>query len=382
MLLLIVGCLFIAGLVADIVGRKTGIPRVTLLLIFGVVAGPAGADIFPPISEELFQLICNLALAFVSFLLGENFDRDILRSLGKSILILSGVIAVTTWLLVSVVCVAFGIPIIVSLLLGAIATATDPIATRDVVKHHVNQGEFTKQLIGVVSIDDAWGIIIFSIVIAAIRLLDGGALIDPLLRCLWEIGGAVVLGIILGIPMVFLTGRIEPGEPTLVEALGFILICAGAALYLQISMLLAAMVMGAITVNFARHHNRPFQAIEGIEWPLLVGFFFLTGATLSIENFAVVISFVLIYCFARVLARIIGGELGGRAIKASKTVYHWYGPALLPQAGVALGMALVAHNTYPLTADLVLPIIVIATIIFEILGPLATKTALDRTAKT
>ena len=378
-LLLAIGTLFLVGLIADLVGRKTGVPRVTLLLIFGILAGPTGFDAFPTISDRAFELTCDITLAFVAFLLGATFNRRAIKQLGSKVLILSAIVTLMSALVVALVAIAFGLPIIVALVLGAIATATDPIATRDVTKTHPNQGPFTKQLLGVVAIDDAWGIIAFSLVLATAQVFAGQDAIEPILHCFIEIGGSILLGLVLGIPMAFLTGRIEQGEPTLIEALGFVLICAGVSEYLGFSMLLSAMTMGAITANFASHHNRPFQAIEGIEWPLLIGFFFLTGATLRIDNFNSVAMLVGIYVASRIAGRIAGGLFGALIIKESALHGRWLGAALLPQAGVALGMALVAHNNFPELGETILPGIVLSTVIFELIGPLITRRALDST---
>ena len=379
--LITVGCLFFIGLVADLIGRKSGVPRVSLLLLFGILAGPTGFDIFPEISERTFHVTCNVTLAFVAFLLGATFERRTIKTLGAKILLLSGVITLVTATVVALLAIMVGIPVIIALVLAAIATATDPIATRDVIKSHPNQGQFPKHLLGIVAIDDAWGIIAFSIVMATAQLILGDNFVEPLMQCLWEIGGSIILGVLLGLPMAFLTGRIATGEPTLIEALGFVMVCAGLSEYFHLSMLLSAMTMGAITVNFAHHHNRPFQAIEGIEWPLLISFFFLTGATLEPSGLGSVAIVVAIYLFARIIGRYIGGRLGAKLVGETSEFGQWYGIALLPQAGVALGMGLVAHNAFPQVGEIILPSVVLATVIFELIGPFGLRRALGRTKR-
>ncbi|MBE0575576.1 MAG: hypothetical protein IH613_06730 [Desulfuromonadales bacterium] len=96
---------------------------------------------------------------------------------------------------------------------------------------------------------------------------------------IWGVGGAIILGILMGMPMANLSGRVRPGEPTLVEALGFVFLCAGISFWMEVSFLLSSMVMGVVVVNLAKHHARPFNAIEGIEWPFLTLFFVLSGAS-------------------------------------------------------------------------------------------------------
>jgi Kef-type K+ transport system membrane component KefB len=230
----------------------------------------------------------------------------------------------------------------------------------------------------IVAIDDAWGLIVFSIAFALALILLGGDGAGVVAHALWEVGGALLLGVMLGVPMAYLTGRIEPGEPSLYEALGLVFLCGGLALWLDVSFLLASMTLGATVANLAHHHTRPFRAIEGIEWPFVVLFFVLAGASLEVETLAAASGWLLAYVLLRVLGRVAGGFLGGSLPPAEAVVRRWMGLSLLPQAGIALGMALVASERLPEVGEAILPVVVASTVLFELLGPLATRFALER----
>jgi Kef-type K+ transport system membrane component KefB len=144
----------------------------------------------------------------------------------------------------------------------------------------------------------------------------------------------------------------------------------------NLSFLLAAMTMGAVVENRARHHNRPFHAIEGIEWPFMTVFFVLAGASLDLEVLSDAGGLLGAYVVLRILGRLAGGWIGGSFSQQDHFARRWIGLALLPQAGVALGMALVAAQRFPEIGEGILPVVVAATAIFEVLGPVATRAAL------
>jgi Kef-type K+ transport system membrane component KefB len=206
----------------------------------------------------------------------------------------------------------------------------------------------------------------------------GGYLV-PIIDALYEILGAILLGGIIGLPAAFLTGRLKPGQPMLTEALGLVFVCGGLALWLDVSFLIAAMTMGAIIANLAKHHDYPFHEIENIEWPFLVIFFLLAGASLEIGLLSELGFIGSIYLLARIGGKLFGTWAGSVASNAGKEVRHWMGFAMMPQAGVAIGMALLTANRFPEHEQTILAIVIGSTVFFELLGPLFTRMALKHT---
>ena len=378
-ILITFGGLFLLGLVADLLGRHTPLPRVTLLLLAGFVIGPSVLDWLPPSTERWFPVLTNIALAMIGFLLGQNLTLNHLRELGAKVLAMSIGEVVMTSLLVFVVLGLFGVPLEIALLLAGIAPATAPAATVDVVREYRAKGKLTDSLLDIVAIDDAWGLLIFSLLLALADVLFGqGAAGSALASGFWELGGALLLGLVLGVPMAFMTGRICPGEPTQAEALGLVLLCAGLAVWLEVSYILAAMVMGMVVANLSQHHERPFTAIEGIEWPCLILFFLLAGASLHVTALTQAGWLAAGYIGLRCLGKVVGPRLGGMLTGADVMTRRWIGFMLLPQAGVAIGMALLAGQHFPQLKNTILPVILGSTVVFELVGPVMTRFGLQR----
>lgn len=370
------GGLFLVGLMADLAGRFTPLPRVTLLLLAGFVIGPSVLDWLPGFTHQWFPVLTDIALAMIGFLLGQNMTLERLRELGKSVLAMSIGEVFLTALLVFTVLIILGVPLDVALLLAGVAPATAPAATLDVVREYEAKGKFTDTLLGIVAIDDAWGLLIFSLLLAVAQAINGDGVMVTLQAGIYDVGGAIILGFLLGLPMAYLTGRIKRGEPSQAEALGLVLLCAGIAEWLGVSYILSAMMLGAVVANLAKHHDQPFRVIEGIEWPFLILFFLLAGAALHINMLAEVGLIGAAYIGLRIAGLTIGSWLGGRLCGVEPLVSRWMGMALLPQAGVAIGMALLASQRFPEIGDIILPIVLGSTVFFELIGPITTRWAL------
>lgn len=377
-LLITLGGLFLLGLITDLLGRHTPLPRVTLLIVFGFAIGPSGLAWLPDPTGDWLPAVADMALVMVGFLLGETFTLARLREHGRVILTTSIAKVLVTFGFVGLGLWAAGFPPEIALILASIAPATAPAATTDVVHELRAEGSFTTSLLGIVAIDDAWGLILFSLVLASAEVLAGVGGADAIGLGLREVVGGLVLGFAVGVPAAFVTGRIARGEPTLAEALGIVFLCGGLALWFEVSFLLASMALGATVANLARHHSRPFRAIEGIEWPFLILFFVLAGASIETELIIDIAAIVLVYLLLRTLGTFLGTWLGARVSGAEASIRRWMGLALLPQAGVALGMALVVSQRIPGLDHLVLNTIVASTAILEVVGPVLTRLALRK----
>jgi Kef-type K+ transport system membrane component KefB len=375
--LLTLGVLFLLGLVTDALGRRTPLPRVTLLLIFGFLIGPSAFDLLPALGAKWFHVIADIALVMVGFLLGGKLTIPSMRRHGRLVLWISIASVVATAAVMLVGLLLIGVRLDIALLLAGIAPATAPAATADVVHEVRAHGRFSRTLLGIVAVDDAWGLILFSLMLTGAHGCgEQGSNAVSLMAGAWELGGALLLGIGLGIPMAYLTGRIQAGEPTLVEALGLVFLCGGIAIWLDVSFILASMVLGGVVANLGRHHTRPFHAIEGIEWPFMILFFVLAGASLHVDALYHVGLIGSAYVILRVIGRFLGAWMGGVISRAGPLVRRWMGMALMPQAGVALGMALVATERCPNVGDIILTVIIAATVVFELIGPVLTRIAL------
>ncbi len=377
--LLALGGILLLGMATDVLGQRSFLPRVTLMLLFGMLIGPGVLDLVPAVIADRFELIASMALLMVGFLLGGRLTVANLRQSGVEILSISIAAVIVTTVIVFLGLYLVGVPLDIAILLGCIASATAPAATVDIVMESGYQGRFADLLLSVVALDDVWGLIIFSIglaLVAALAGIDGHT--SPLLSATRDIGGAALLGLLIGLPAAYLTGRVRPGQPMLTEALGLVFVCGGLAVWLDVSFLIASMVMGSVVANLARHHDYPFHAIEDIEWPFMVIFFVLAGASLEFSTLWDIGLIGIVYVVSRIAGKILGAGFGGRCSRAQGITCRWIGVALLPQAGVAMGMALVATSLLPEYRQVVLSVVISTTVLFELIGPPLTRLALRR----
>lgn len=381
--LLALGGILLLGLATDLLGKRTALPRITLLLIFGILIGEEGLDLIPNVFSERFEIIADMALLIVGFLLGGMLTKETLQQSGRQILAISVTGALITAAFVTLGLLLIGTPIEIALILGCIASATAPAATYDTVLENAHKSRFSRLLLAIVALDDAWGLIIFSFSLTIVAILTTQNNSDSILvASIYEIGGAILLGVFIGLPSAYLTGRIKQGQPMLTEALGVVFLCGGIALWLDVSFLIASMALGATIANLAKHHEYPFHAIEGVEWPLMAIFFVLAGASLNISMLNEIGLIGVAFIVLRILGKVFGSRIGAKISECPPTTQRWIGPALLPQAGAALGMALVAANQMPEYKQTLLTIVVSTTIFFEIVGPIFTRLAIKKTANT
>ena len=377
--LLTIGGILLLGLFVSAIASRTFLPRVTLLLIFGVLIGGEVLNVIPRVFSDRFEIIADMTLLMVGFLLGGKLTFKSMRETAGEVLWISITAALITAVIVCLCLYWAGVSLEVSILLACIASATAPAAILDVVDELKAKGRFSRLLLSIVAFDDIWALILFGIGLALVKSLNGDAGDSGfVLMAIWEIGGAILLGLLIGLPASYMTGRVKKGQPMLTEALGIVFVCGGLAIWMGVSYLIAAMVMGAVITNLARHHDYPFHAIEGIEWPFMVIFFVLAGASLELSALNEIGLVGLVYIASRSIGKLLGAWLGCRACLADATTRNWMGVALLPQAGVAVGMALVASNQFPEYRQLLLPVVISATVVFEIVGPVFTRLAIQQ----
>jgi len=252
-----------------------------------------------------------------------------------------------------------------------------------VVRESGAKGNFTDTLLGVVALDDAWCLIIFAVSLAVARGLTDSAgggfhLSAAFARSLLEIGGALGLGTSLALIFTLLSRHIRTSGDLLIYTLGFILLNTGLAIYFHLSVLLASMFLGMVVVNLSKTSFRFFDVVRTVDSPLYLAFFVLAGASLEIHVLTKLGLLSLSYFIFRVLGKVGGASLGGWISKAATPVKKYLGFGLVPQAGVALGVALITKAEFPLIGGMIFTTIVTTTILYEIVGPFFTRWALHK----
>ena len=379
--LLAIGFVLALSILCDAAARRLGLPRVTILVLAGVVIAVvvrlvSGYEV-RTLTAGIAEPLIDVALVMVAFLLGGDLTTERWRRTGRAVFGLSLGVTAASGLVVGGGLLWLGYPAAIALPLAAMAVATDPAAVQDVISEVGGGGRPGEVLRGVVAIDDAWGIIAFGIALAVLGWLADADGWQALLQAGWELGGSVLLGLAIGVPAAYLTGRLRPGQPTQTEALAIILLITALADILEVSSLLAGMTTGVAIANLARHHERSFREIEQIEWPFLVLFFVTAGAAADPAHLGTALPLILAYVGLRFAARLLGGWAVWPLLRRDHGLDPGrLGLGLMPQAGVAMGMALLVAERYPAMAGDLLAVAVAGTIIFETIGPILTRRSL------
>lgn len=372
--LLQIGLILLCGLLAEYLGRKTTLPRVSLLIGLGLLLGQSGFALIPAPDSSWFTQVSQIALSMVGFLLGGKLWGQEPRP-GAELWHYSLMITLVTGLTVGAGLWLLGQPWQLALVLAGVALATDPLATMDAMRN-IAPSNLTRMLTGIVALDDVWGLLLFSLAISLLgnQTING---FSPFLHGLMELLLSVGLGAILGVVGGWLSGRLREGEPILLEALALVFLSAGLSRLFDLNYLLVAIAMGAAVARTAKHHEHPFHEIELIEWPFLVIFLVLTGASFELHSFNGTVVLVALYALLRIAGRWLGGSLPGTS-SLTYAERSKVGLCLLPQAGVAVGVALYGAQIFPAYADAIIHATVLATIGFELLGPMVTSRVLQK----
>jgi len=378
------GIILLTGLLAAKLLHRIKFPAVTAYILMGVLVGPTILNL---VSKEILNasgLISNVVLGVIAFGLGQNFSRENFSKIGKSVLWISVLEATGAWLSVFFVFLfLLRQPLYLSLLFGAIASATAPAATVMVVRECGAKGIFTNTLLGIVAIDDAWCLIIFAFSLAVAKVLIGPLtgnllLLRVLLGSLLHIGGAFLLGAGLAVILMVFSRYARTETDLLIYTLGFILFGIGTAIYFHLSVLLTNIFLGAVLVNINKRSFRFFDVLRTVDSPLYLCFFVLAGANLNVALLGKLGLIGVFYFLFRIIGKLTGASLGGYFSKAIDSVRKYLGFALIPQAGVALGVALIAEAEFPELGGIIFTTIATTTIIYELIGPFGTKFALSK----
>lgn len=388
--LALIGLTITAAFVIGQLFCRIGIPQVVGFLLAGVLLGPSFLHIIPEALNQNLAFISEVALGLIGFEMGSHLRFSELRRLGHSIMWITLSQAAGAFLLVGT-----GVFIITrsnytALLFAALATATAPAATVDVLNEYDADGPLTTTLLAVIGIDDALSLLLFSFAAAvAETLLSGGqslSLISMIELPLIEIGGSILVGAAIGWVMSEVLRRLPMHHDAVVLPIGIGLFAAGLTNTLHLSLILTMMVMGIVVINLRPKSGGYISYIVEQTGPIVyILFFALAGARLRIDLLPTLGLLGVSYIVLRVIGKYGGTWLGGWISGASPIVRNYLGLALLSQAGVAIGLALEAHHRFSAygpageeIGSLVLNIITATMLIVQIIGPILVKYAITQ----
>lgn len=391
-----------AGLLMTRPLKLLKLPNVTAFLLAGLLIGPSlwgivtggkFGGIVTADTMKSFDVIVSVALGFIAFSIGGEFRLSDVRKLGKQILLITVIQALgATFFVFGAVSIAgFAMP--EALALGAIATATAPAATLLVVRQYKADGPVTRTLLPVVAFDDAIGLIIFSIFMSLAKAIESGEaptvknmLVEPLCEILLSLIIGALLGVIVALCAKWFksrANRLSVCIATVIAGVGLVELFSNNnitifGVKLSLSSLLLCMMAGAVFCNLSSEYAKVLEGTDRWTPPLFMLFFVISGADLDLSLLPKIGIIGVLYLIFRSLGKYFGARLGATLAGAEKNVRKYLGITLLPQAGVAIGMAQIAVSALPEHGASIQAVVLCATLIYEIVGPVLTKIALKK----
>ena len=411
--ILCIALALLVGLLSSRLMKFLRLPNVTGYLIAGIIFGPFVLGKYIGGWDEgklsAVKWISEIALGFIAFTIGTSFRKTSLQAVGKRVIIitlfeaLGGAILTIGGLFIAKIFLGDQLPVSIILTLGAIACATAPAATLMVIRQYQARGPVVSTLIPVVAFDDAVALITFAVLFALSKgFASNGSVsaVEILLIPLIEILGSIILGTVLGFLVALGCKFFKSRANRMIMIICAVLTIAGLSMLcsenhwqimganLSFSPLLGCMMIGAIFINFRSDAMRTIDRVDQFTPPLYMLFFVISGASLDITIFgsdsALVVAIVaLVYIIFRCAGKYLGAFSSAKITNSEPAVQKYLGFTLFPQAGVAIGLATTAnqelsHLGLEKQSSMILAVILTATIIYELLGPIITKISLQK----
>ena len=388
--LTLIGLIIVLAFIGSKLFNRLGIPQIVGFIVTGVAFGPSLLNIVPPeLSSELL-FISQLALGLIGFDIGSHLKLDEIRKMGRSILTILVFEAFGAFILVATGVYLFTRDLNTAIMFGAISTATAPAATVDVLAEYDAKGPMTTCLLAVIGLDDALALLLFSLSSGFVenRLTNaaGASIIDILMVPLFEIGGSILLGVVMSLTLDYLLEKIRGQHDGMAISIGFIFLGVGLSVTLGMSLILTTMAIGFILINRSPHQGyRIRYTVEQAGPVLYVLFFALIGARFQLSLLPAMGLLGLIYVSMRTLGKYFGARIGGELGGAEPLVCKNLGLGLLSQAGVAVGLAINTGTRFlaygpagEALGYLIINVITASTFLVQIIGPISVKLAITR----
>lgn len=378
-----IAIILLFGLLGGRLARRIKMPMVVGYVLMGLLLSPSVFNIIPESLNQELEVIKIMGLGMIALMIGSELEIKKLRKIASSVVWITVVQIVGASVIVF--CVMYyilNLPLTVSLLLGAMATATAPASPVAVIREYNAKGNFTSTLLGVVALDDALCIIFFGMVSAVVSILLEGSVfgLNIALEPLIEVSSSMLLGVVTGLLLLLILRFLKNRPQTVVVLLGIALLNSGIANALHLSPLLVNMVTGFVVTNLYPHHI--FQYFEDVELPIYIIFFTLAGASLHLDVLAANWVPAAVYIVARGVGKVGGSFLGARLANADIIVQKYIGFAMFSKAGVTIGLLMLVQGRFPELAVIITAIELAAVTVCEICGPMGTRYALISSGET
>jgi Kef-type K+ transport system membrane component KefB/predicted transcriptional regulator len=397
--LAVLGICIASGVVGAWIFQKFGLPQVVGYIVVGVLIGDTGIGLLHPEDITALQPFNNFALGLIGFLVGGELRGSIFKKYGKqftTILLGEGLAAFTlvgvaTTLIVYLVARDWVIASAAGVVFGAIASATDPASTIDVLWEYRSAGVLSTAIVAIVALDDALAMTLYGLgtSLATVLTQSGGDSVGvTLMHTGIELFGAIALGVACGFVLDATMKYLPQTEKRLGISIGILMVCIGLSVAFALDVILATMAVGIVVINRAPNRSKPlFETVRSFSTPIYIVFFVLVGARLSLGSMPFWIwGLVAAYVLMRSLGKWLGAKWGGRISNAEKPVQDYMGMALFSQGGVAVGLSIVAsHNLQHIQVtesmsmgDMIIFTVTATTLCVQLIGPAFTKLAIKK----
>lgn len=376
--LLSVAIILLSGFLMTRLTKRLHLPNVSGYIMAGILIGPGVLGLIPQETVAGMDFVSDIALAFIAFGVGKFFKKEVLREAGSKVVVITLLESLLAGVLVTAVMIlVFHLDPLFSLLLGAIATATAPASTMMTIDQYHARGPFVNLLLQVVAFDDVVCLLVFSVA-STIVSAEGAVRVDTVLRPLVYNGAMMLLGAIFAVILSRLLAHGRSTDNRLILAIAMLLGLSGICTALEVSPLLSCMVFGAVYINLT-HDKVLYRQINAFKPPVLSLFFVVSGMNLDVAALSAFGSIGVVYFLVRIVGKYAGAWLGCAATGMDPQSRNWLGLALVPQAGVAIGLAHLGRRILPEKyGALLMTIILASSVLYELIGPGCAKLALFR----
>jgi Kef-type K+ transport system membrane component KefB len=380
------GLILLLALLAGHVVKFVRVPEVTGYILAGVLLGPAGGNLITHEALESLQIFSEVALGLILFAIGSVFEIRRFRRMGRRLAALTAVESLLFAIIVAGGLLILGQPLVIALLLGAIAMETAAASTLMVMRECNAEGPLTDTLSGVIALNNIFCLTGFLAVAAGFDLyrdaaltgLGWSAIYRSLYPLLWQLLGSVALGFVVGVLLAAWSSTVKEHGEMLILLVGAILLAVGVAQLLELSPLMATLAVGATMVNLSNESRRLFGALAQTDPPLYAIFFVIAGADLNLGLLPSIGVIGVVYVLGRVSGKLVGTIVAARRVRVEPTVQRYLGFAMLSQAGLAVGLLLTVNRRFPDLAPVITTVVLAAVTIFELVGPISARHALVR----
>jgi Kef-type K+ transport system membrane component KefB len=379
------GLILLFALAAGHLVKSLRVPEVTGYILAGIAVGPYGLGWVSHENLAALEVFSEVALGLILFSIGSIFEMRRVRQAGPTVLKVTASESTLAAFLVTCSMLALGQSWQAAVLLGAIAMATAPASTLMVVRESNASGPLTDTLMGVIGVNNLFCLTAFAVAGTILDLSkagSGGEILKTLYHSgymmVWQMVGSAALGFLIGILLSAWATRVTEHGEVLILFTGCVLLCVGAAMVLDLSTLVASLAVGATMANLSAHTRRVLQTIGRSDPPFYAIFFVIAGADLNVGRLSTLGMLGIVYVLARAIGKFIGARVGSQRVGLGATVQKFLGLGLMSQAGLAIGLTIAVDRQFPEYAPAVNTVILAAVTISEIIGPIATRIALDR----